>query len=120
MSTQAETVPTLTYTEATAGDVDLSTSQASVTIQHEGGDSLDPLDSPANEQYYSVVQPGMRITELQPELDGELTRPPRADGTGGYADVYRGIWTKPDGTQTEVAIYPKLHDSRQGEALKES
>lgn len=46
----------------------------------------------------------MRITELQPELDGELTRPPRADGTGGYADVYRGIWTRPDGTQTEVAI----------------
>lgn len=32
MFTQAEIVPTLTYTEATEGDVDLSMSQASVTV----------------------------------------------------------------------------------------
>lgn len=32
MSAQAEIVPTLTYTEATAEDVDRSASQASVTV----------------------------------------------------------------------------------------
>ncbi|KAG8909976.1 hypothetical protein FRC01_006617, partial [Tulasnella sp. 417] len=104
MSTQAAAVPTLTYTEPADQNADVSASPGSATSRYEEGDTLDPLDAPANEQDYSVVQPGVRITELQPELEGELTRPTRADGNGGYADVYKGTWAKPDGTQVEVAI----------------
>lgn len=58
---------------------------------------------PANERY-SIVQPGVILTQIQPELDGQPSIPEKPRLKGGYADIYEGTWTRPDGKKVDVAI----------------
>ncbi|KAG8929025.1 Receptor-interacting serine/threonine-protein kinase 2 [Tulasnella sp. 417] len=53
---------------------------------------------------YSAVPRGAALTEIQPELDGQLTRLPHASGRGAHSDVYQGLWTGPDGREIKVAV----------------
>lgn len=50
------------------------------------------------------MQPGVVLTQIQPELDGELRIPEKPILKGGYADIYKGTWTRPDGIKVDVAI----------------
>lgn len=68
-----------------------------------GGDTLSPFATSTSEKY-SIVQPGVLLTELQPELDGVLTKYEPVLLRGGYADIYKGQWTRPDGETIDVAI----------------
>lgn len=54
----------------------------------------------------SFIQPGreFKISEIAEELQGELEVSDEADVSGGYADVYRGTWTNPQGEKIEVAV----------------
>ncbi|KAG8957118.1 hypothetical protein FRC00_004448 [Tulasnella sp. 408] len=52
----------------------------------------------------SIIQPGVQLHELPPQLEGILTETGWIGG-GGFSDVYRGEWTQ-DGQDrpTQVAI----------------
>ncbi|KAG8914084.1 hypothetical protein FRC00_000867 [Tulasnella sp. 408] len=41
----------------------------------------------------SIVQSGVQVPELQPQLEGVLSKIEKI-GTGGYGDVYQGVWTR--------------------------
>ncbi|KAG8944127.1 hypothetical protein FRC04_002165 [Tulasnella sp. 424] len=65
------------------------------------GPSLAPSDSEAE----SLVQPGRQVLnrELPPELGGSLKKRELL-GRGQFAEVYVGVWEKPDGSSDVVAI----------------
>ncbi|KAG8909655.1 hypothetical protein FRC00_009707, partial [Tulasnella sp. 408] len=70
------------------------------------GDSertLSPFSGRTDEKF-SIVQPGVLLTELQPEIVGEIVKQAKPSRRGGNADVYQGSWTGPDGEKIEVAI----------------
>ncbi|KAG9037376.1 hypothetical protein FS837_001440 [Tulasnella sp. UAMH 9824] len=75
----------------------------SLVINGVDEETLTASKRPANEQY-SIVQPGVILTQIQPELDGELSIPEKPILKGGYADIYKGTWTSPDGIKVDVAI----------------
>lgn len=51
------------------------------------------------------MQPGLRLSDIAEELGGELTMSSDVPLlAGGYADVYQGIWTDPEGKKVEVAV----------------
>ncbi|KAG8941878.1 hypothetical protein FRC04_004055 [Tulasnella sp. 424] len=50
------------------------------------------------------IQPGASFEEDDGELQGNLVAPGTPLLSGGYADIFRGIWRSPDGTLTEVAV----------------
>lgn len=54
----------------------------------------------------SLVQPGRQFTLLEAveELAGVLEVPDRPEMTTGYADIYQGFWTNPQGERVQVAI----------------
>lgn len=54
----------------------------------------------------SLLQPGRQfgISDIIEELSGELKIRDEAEVSTGYADIYRGTWTSPQGRTTEVAI----------------
>lgn len=52
-----------------------------------------------SQSYHSLTFPG-----AAEELVGNLEIPDRPEITGGYADVYHGFWTNPQGERVEVAI----------------
>lgn len=54
----------------------------------------------------SLVQPGRHLEffETVEELAGTLEVPERPSITAGYADIYRGFWTDPQGVRVQVAI----------------
>ncbi|KAG8940442.1 hypothetical protein FRC04_005269 [Tulasnella sp. 424] len=67
-------------------------------------DTLAPTTSVHNE-HESLVQPGLRLSDIADELGGELT--PLSETpllAGGYADVYKATWKSPEGKQIEVAV----------------
>ncbi|KAG8954936.1 hypothetical protein FRC04_010420 [Tulasnella sp. 424] len=47
-----------------------------------------------------LVQPEQQIEELA----GDLQVPDLPIISAGYADIYHGVWTRPDGVQVEVAV----------------
>lgn len=60
------------------------------------------------------------------ELAGDLEIPGRPEITGGYADVYHGFWTNPQGERVEVAIKvlkalnPKSRQSEQDSLIRKA
>ncbi|KAG8946587.1 hypothetical protein FRC04_011565 [Tulasnella sp. 424] len=54
----------------------------------------------------SLVQPGRQLEffETIEELPGTLEVPEHPSMTAGYADIYRGFWSTPQGERVEVAI----------------
>ena len=54
----------------------------------------------------SFVQPNRQLSslELAEELPGFLEVPERPEITSGYAHIYRGTWTNPQGERFAVAI----------------
>lgn len=89
-------------------------------------DLLSPGNFPLSEKE-SLVQPGLRLSDIAEELGGELTiveGGPKFEG--GYADVSKGIWTSPEGARLTVAIKklrgikvsPELLDETQAAAVE--
>ncbi|KAG9023716.1 hypothetical protein FS837_005656, partial [Tulasnella sp. UAMH 9824] len=54
----------------------------------------------------SLVQPSRKwmFFETAEELQGHLQVPDLQEVSAGYADIYHGLWTNPQGQQVEVAI----------------
>lgn len=54
----------------------------------------------------SLVQPNrqLELSEIAEELAGHLQVPDEPEVTAGYAHIYHGIWTSPQGERIEVAI----------------
>ncbi|KAG9033302.1 hypothetical protein FS837_002518, partial [Tulasnella sp. UAMH 9824] len=54
----------------------------------------------------SLVQPNryLKWFETANELPGDLQIPDHPEVSAGYADIYHGVWTNPQGDQIEVAI----------------
>ncbi|KAG8923337.1 hypothetical protein FRC01_012881 [Tulasnella sp. 417] len=59
---------------------------------------LDPMES--------LLQQGRQLgrSDVTDELAGMLEVPEDAEMSGGYADIYHGTWTSPEGEKVEVAI----------------
>lgn len=53
-----------------------------------------------------LVQPHreFNLAEIAEELAGGLAAPDVPEISAGYADIYHGVWTSPQGEKTEVAI----------------
>lgn len=51
-----------------------------------------------------LVQPGAPSREDTEQLEGSLIVPSQPIMFGGYADIYLGTWTSPEGTQADVAV----------------
>lgn len=54
----------------------------------------------------SLLQPGRPFTVFETliELAGILEVPETPEMTAGYADIYHGYWTSPQGERVEVAV----------------
>lgn len=53
-----------------------------------------------------LVQPHreFNLSEIAEELAGDLAVPDVPEISAGYADIYHGVWTSPQGDQVEVAV----------------
>lgn len=67
---------------------------------------LPDLSVPITVDTESLVQPNRRFTPLDAaaELEGFLNVSSRPRISAGYADIYHGIWTSPQGERIEVAV----------------
>lgn len=72
---------------ATSGSNEASSSSFTEKSLHREGSLL----SPSLEE--SILQSGVQVPELQPQLEGVLSKIEKI-GTGGYGDVYQGVWTR--------------------------
>lgn len=54
----------------------------------------------------SLVQPhrAFNLSDIANELPGYLEVPDRPKLSAGYADIYQGVWTDPQGKRAEVAV----------------
>ncbi|KAG9042419.1 hypothetical protein FS837_010895 [Tulasnella sp. UAMH 9824] len=73
----------------------------------------------------SLVQPGRQLTcfEATEELAGVLELSDRPKMSGGYANIYHGFWTNPQGERVEVAVkelkalIPRNHQTKEDELV---
>ncbi|KAG8940441.1 hypothetical protein FRC04_005268 [Tulasnella sp. 424] len=102
MSSQTAQPPAISIADPPSQGDDAAVPELASLSVSDGGDTLSPFAT--INQKYSIVQPGVLLTELQPELDGKLVKSGPALTRGGHADVYKGLWTGPDEKPIQVAI----------------
>ncbi|KAG8984290.1 hypothetical protein FRB90_005426 [Tulasnella sp. 427] len=109
MSSGTSTSPLITVRKPTDQESVTTTVQPEIVRP----DGLKPTESGLTENE-SLVQPGLRLSDIADELEGDLADPDETTLillSGGYADVFQSVWTSPTGEKIDVAV-KKLRAAR--------
>ncbi|KAG8985494.1 hypothetical protein FRB90_004659, partial [Tulasnella sp. 427] len=109
MSSGTSTSPLITVRKPTDQESVTTTVQPEIVQP----DALKPTESGLKENE-SLVQPGLRLSDIADELEGDLADPDETTLillSGGYADVFQSVWTGPTGEKIDVAV-KKLRAAR--------